>query len=65
MGSAGGPTPRATDEERRRQEFLENLAADFAALRQDEAAWAEELAERSEWEVTLADGLGPLPSGWR
>jgi predicted transcriptional regulator len=41
----------------RRQQFLEGLADDFAALRADPKAWAEELAERAEWDTTLADGL--------
>ena len=37
--------------------FLEDLAADFAVLRSDQKAWAEELAEREAWDATLADGL--------
>jgi len=41
----------------RRQHFLTGLNADFAALRQDEGAWEEELAERESWNSTLADGL--------
>lgn len=41
----------------RRQRILEQINADYAALRADPEAWAEELAERAAWEVTLADGL--------
>jgi predicted transcriptional regulator len=41
----------------RRQRFLDGLNADFAALRQNKAAWQEELAERDSWDATLADGL--------
>ncbi|MGH7572638.1 MAG: toxin-antitoxin system protein [Gemmatimonadota bacterium] len=41
----------------RRQRFLAELNAAFASLREDEAAWREELAEREAWESTLADGL--------
>lgn len=38
--------------------FLVGLAEDFAALRADPVAWAEELAERKAWEVPLSDGIG-------
>jgi hypothetical protein len=41
----------------RRQQFLEEANAAFAALRADPAAWAEEQAERAAWDATLADGL--------
>jgi hypothetical protein len=41
----------------RRQLFFEGLKADYAALRADPQAWAEELAERKLWEGTLLDGL--------
>ena len=37
--------------------FVEQLAADYAALRKDEKAWAEELREREVWETTSLDGL--------
>jgi hypothetical protein len=40
----------------RRQRFLEGLSADFAVLREDEAVWSEEKAERAAWDATLADG---------
>lgn len=43
----------------RRKKFLEGLAADYAALRSDSEAWADELAERKSWEATLMDGLDP------
>lgn len=42
----------------RRKEFLEGLAADFGALRERPAEWAEELEEREVWDCTLADGEG-------
>jgi hypothetical protein len=41
----------------RRQMFLAGVASDFAALRADEGAWAEERAERALWDQTSADGL--------
>lgn len=41
----------------RRQTFLEGLNADFAALRGDEQAWAEEQSERAAWDATMADDL--------
>jgi hypothetical protein len=43
----------------RRKVFFEQLQADYAALRADPEAWAEELAERKLWEATLMDGLDP------
>ncbi len=43
--------------EAERQRFLEGVNADFAALRNDPAAWQEELAERAAWDCTLADDL--------
>jgi len=43
----------------RRKLFFEGLKADYAALRADPEAWAEELAERKLWEATLMDGLDP------
>ncbi|WP_406698171.1 toxin-antitoxin system protein [Singulisphaera sp. Ch08] len=44
-------------EEYRKKRFLEGLNADFAALREAPAAWAEEQEERAAWDATLADGL--------
>ena len=41
----------------RRQTFLEGLNADFAALRKDRRAWAEERSECAAWDATMADGL--------
>lgn len=49
---------RAIDDYRRKQ-FLEGLAADFAALKRDPEAWKEELEERAIWDRALADGLDP------
>ena len=40
-----------------RRVFLEQLNADFAALRADATAWNEEAAERAQWDATLADDL--------
>jgi hypothetical protein len=41
----------------RRQRFVEEANAAYAALRADPAAWAEELEERALWDTTLMDGL--------
>jgi len=41
----------------RRQRFLEQVNAAYAALRADPQAWEAVEAERREWEATLADGL--------
>jgi len=41
----------------RRQAFLEGVNADFAALRNDRRAWAEEQSERAAWDATMADDL--------
>jgi hypothetical protein len=41
----------------KRQTLLEQANRDFAALRADDEAWREELAERRLWDGTLADGL--------
>ena len=43
----------------RRKVFFEQLRADYAALKADPEAWAEELAERKLWDATLMDGLDP------
>jgi hypothetical protein len=57
---AGLPMPavleRAVDEYERRK-FLEGLNEDFARLRSDPKAWADELAERALFEGTLMDDL--------
>ncbi len=44
----------------RRAQFFEELDAAYARLQADPAAWEEELAERAEWDATLADGLDEL-----
>ena len=41
----------------RRQRFLEQVNAAYAALRSDPQAWEEIEAERREWDATLADGI--------
>jgi predicted transcriptional regulator len=41
----------------RRQHLLDETNAAFAALRQDDAAWQEELDERRAWDATTADDL--------
>jgi hypothetical protein len=41
----------------RRDLFLDGVANDFMALRDDSPAWAEELAERAAWDTTSRDGL--------
>jgi hypothetical protein len=43
----------------RRKVFFEGLTADYAALKADPEAWADELAERKLWDATLMDGLEP------
>jgi hypothetical protein len=60
--AAARPRPAA-------EEFLAQLAGDFAALRNRPEDWAEELGERRLWECTLADGqdaehlVEPAPGG--
>ena len=44
-------------EDYRRKHFLEGVAADFASLRMDAKASADERAERSLWDGTAKDGL--------
>lgn len=44
-------------EEYRRSRLLDETNVAFAALRSDDGAWQEELAERREWDATLSDGL--------
>ena len=45
---------------RYREWLLEGLASDYARLRADPKAWAEELKERELWDRTLGDGLKGL-----
>lgn len=48
----------------RDQVLLDDTNAAYAALREDPEAWKQELAERAEWEATIADGLEPIePTG--
>ena len=42
----------------RRQCFLEEVNRAYGALRGDAEGWAEEQAERSAWDATLADAVG-------
>lgn len=56
----GETTPeilRKALEEYRRKHFLEGVAADFATLRMDAKASADERAERALWDGTAKDGL--------
>jgi hypothetical protein len=41
----------------RRYIFLAQADRAFAALRQNEELWQEEIAERQAWDVTIADGV--------
>jgi len=41
----------------RREKFLRDANADFAALKRNPKAWKEELKERDVWEQALSDGL--------
>ena len=41
----------------RRQRFLDDANAAFAALRDDPKAWSDEQKERGIWHRTAADGL--------
>jgi predicted transcriptional regulator len=43
----------------RRQTFLVGLSADFAALRENGPEWQAEKAERTAWDITMADGEEP------
>lgn len=40
-----------------RQLFLEGVASDYAALRENASRWNAELAERDAWDAALLDGL--------
>lgn len=44
-------------EQERRRRFFDELDAAYIKLRSNPQEWAEELAERQEWDVTLMDGL--------
>ena len=41
----------------RRHIFLEQANRAYTALRQDDARWAEEIAERKAWDTTFDDDL--------
>jgi predicted transcriptional regulator len=41
----------------RRQRFLEAANRQYAALREDRGKWAEEQADRADWDKALADGV--------
>jgi hypothetical protein len=43
-------------EEYRRQRFLQEANAAYAALRNNPKSWKAELSERKEWDATMADG---------
>ena len=50
-------------EEYRRRHFLESVNEAYAALRGDDRAWSEVLADRARWDRTLGDGL-PRDEAW-
>jgi predicted DNA-binding protein len=41
----------------RREVFMDQFNAAYAALRADSKAWAQEQKERAAWDATLEDGL--------
>jgi hypothetical protein len=41
----------------RREKFLEDVNASYAALKANPRKWRDEIAERALWEDTLSDGL--------
>jgi hypothetical protein len=61
LASRGGePIGKIADkaiEEYRRQRLFDEANAAYLAMRDNEQAWQEELAERRDWDATLADGL--------
>jgi hypothetical protein len=52
---------RAAQAELERQRYFSAYNAAYAALREDPAAWAEEMEDQKVWDGTLADGLEPEP----
>jgi predicted transcriptional regulator len=50
-------------EQYRRNQFLDRVNEEYAALRRDPQAWSEELEERRAWDATLSDGLGDDEGG--
>ena len=58
--SSGHTTQAVLDqaiENYRRQIFLEQANEAFIRLRQNEELWEDELTERMDWEMTIADGV--------
>lgn len=58
--TSGEPMQAVLDkaiENYRRHIFLMQANQAFAALRQNEELWCEELAERELWDQTIADGV--------
>ena len=56
----GAPMQEVLDralESYRRKGFLDRVNAEFAALKARPDAWTDEVTERRQWDVTLADGL--------
>ena len=49
-------------EEYGRKIFFEEVNAAFARLKADSTAWAEELAERAEWETSAGPGTSGHPA---
>ena len=49
--------PEKAIERSRRQKFLEDANASYAALKANRKKWEEETAERELWDRTNADGL--------
>lgn len=41
----------------RRRRWLQAVAAGYATMSKSPADWADELAEREQWDETVADGL--------
>jgi hypothetical protein len=41
----------------KKKEFFDNLNSIYTKLKEDPQAWAKEESERSEWDVTLLDGI--------
>jgi predicted transcriptional regulator len=63
LADEGGETMQAILEKAvesyRRQRFMEEFNAAYAALRADSQAWSEIEKERAIWDGTLMDGLDP------
>jgi antitoxin component of RelBE/YafQ-DinJ toxin-antitoxin module len=57
MGLPMSKVLKTAVEEYRRLKFLEECNQAYIRLKSDPESFAEELAEREEWDVTLNDGL--------